>query len=57
MCQNQYHKIEDDEEILPEQLEGKERKEQLERINKLQKKEDVQKEKQPEEQKTQAARL
>ncbi|MCI11720.1 hypothetical protein A2U01_0032822, partial [Trifolium medium] len=54
MCQNQYNKVENDEEIL-EQLEEKEQKEQ--RINTLQKEEDLQKEKQFEEQKTQAAWL
>ncbi|MCI10137.1 hypothetical protein A2U01_0031229, partial [Trifolium medium] len=57
MCQNQYNKIEDDEEILVEQLEGKARKEQLEQINKLHKEEDLRKVKQSEEQKIRAARL
>ncbi|MCI97642.1 hypothetical protein A2U01_0118943, partial [Trifolium medium] len=53
MCQNQYNKMEDDEEDL---LETK-HKEQLERIKKLQEEEGLQKAKQSEEQKTQAARL
>ncbi|MCH90517.1 hypothetical protein A2U01_0011433, partial [Trifolium medium] len=53
MCQNQYNKMEDDEEDLLEQLEEMKHKEQLERINKLQKEEELR----SKEQRTQETRL
>ncbi|MCI10672.1 hypothetical protein A2U01_0031766, partial [Trifolium medium] len=57
MCQNQYNKIEDDEEDIMEQLEEMKHKEQLERIKKLQEEEGLQKKKRSEEQKTQTTNL
>ncbi|MCH82076.1 hypothetical protein A2U01_0002872 [Trifolium medium] len=53
MCQNQYNKIEDDEEDLLEQLEVRKHKEQLERIKKLQEEEEIE----SKEEKAQTTRL